>query len=77
MRRFLLYPLASVLMLAGEPAVGAPSDEPSRPGAEAQSFLVPLEWIVDLPLSVPAGTQRRSSASPRVRRGTHRPRSIR
>ncbi len=59
MKRLLLCPLASVVMLAGEPAVGGPVEPPPAPTLRAPHF-APLEWAASLAAlrGVPHGTRR-------------------
>jgi hypothetical protein len=47
MRRLLLYIVVSVLMVAGEPAIGATLDLPPGPPALGSKLLAaPVHWIV-------------------------------
>ena len=62
MKRFLLYPLASVLILAGEPAVGGPADPPHAAQLSTPSpLLAPIVRIlttITTPRGVPPRTGR-------------------
>lgn len=58
MKRLLLYPLASVLMLAGEPAVGGPVDPPHAGRSSSAPLLAPIVRILST-IAAPLEPQRR------------------